>query len=737
MSDVKLIGVDTETHLISREAVVPKMVCVSYYDEEADNSMVLSTLDPVLPEAVSMVLGDASYLKVLANAKFDLHVLARAYPDLVPVIFQEIMQSRVSDVQIREKLLNLAEFGRLSDIRIMGVWQRTDYKLSTLVKNYLGIDIAADKDSPDAWRTNYSVLEDTPVDQWPPAAVEYAANDAVLTVAVYKEQEKRREVLKANLGTDPLATEDFRVLVDFCLGWLTNRGMKVDPVQKAELQKMLEEELKPENLSLLYEHGILTPAVPEQPYKNGAKNEDGTPKMRAAIPEKLSRKTLIKYVLKQAETNPLIELEYNPPTEAEIKKAEEEGREPQGNLKLDDAWLKENAEADPVLKQFHHRQKLQKLVTTEIPRMEYVDEKGERHTAEVVHANFDCLKETGRTSSFAGDLYPSFNGQNVEPRARRCYLPREGMVLFSVDYNQMELGTAAQTCLDLFGYSELAAKINAGFDTHAYLGAFLCEASEISFSQRLVAAGVRGTDYDGMYRVFCALNKSEDPALRAMYKKYRTMAKPTGLGYPGGLGPKTFVKYAKAAYNVDIDLETAKSFREIWFSAYPEFREYFDHLTKYMIDPNHSSEEGEDRYHYTTPMGMYRANARYCAAANGKALQSPSAEGALLGLTQVVRACYDPTFLDGKPDELLYGKAFPLVFIHDEIVGEIPEDEYMQERVERVGQYMVDAMRVITPQVDARYGAALMRRWDKAAEAVYDAQGRLTIWEPKPEKQSA
>lgn len=716
-----IIGFDTETRLIGKDNLFPPIVCLTSFDSKTGKEAI-TAVKPHLGD-----LQDACYavikspaVKVAANTKFDLGVIVRAFPELLPDIFKEMEEGRVKCVQIREKLLNLADFGDLKYKTMMGIKKPIEYKLSALVKKYLDMDISEDKTSTDAWRTNYEVLEKDPVEKWPTEAVEYAKQDATLAVAVYEAQEERRRQITDRLGHDPLMTEDFRMMADFCLSRVTLHGVAVDPEAKKAIEAMLAEELKPEKLDLLIKEGILLPAVPESPYSNGAKNPDGTPKMKAAVPEKTSRTTLIKYITALGNTNPDIELRYNEPTDTEKAKAEKEGREPQGNLCTDAEWLKEFAELDPVLAQYHHRQKLLKLITTELPRMEYVDDQGQRRTADVVHAVFDVLKETGRTSSFGGDLYPSFNGQNVDPRARKCFVPRPGRLLFSVDYNQMELGTAGQTCLDLFGYSELANKINAGYDTHTYLGAHLAYALDEEFKADVDARGIQ--DGDLLYAHFKSLAKGTK-AQKEFFKTYRTLAKPTGLGYPGGLSPKTFMRLAKAQYGIVCTLERAEMLRDIWLMTYPEFEEYFDYIKKHCKD-----EYGDgNTFKYITPLGMYRANANYCPTANGLALQSPSAEGAIMGLNEVVRACYDST----RKNELLFGKVFPSIFIHDEIVGEVEDDGKAHLRVEEVGRLMVEAMRIVTPNVEARYGACLMRRWDKAAEPVRDSSGNLVVWEPQ------
>lgn len=734
------VAFDTETHRIGPGNVFPPLVCVSVWDQDGDRTLV-STYTPDELEATVATLFDGDGLLLIGqNTGFDLGVLCRHYPALLPTVFEHLEGGRISDTRIREKLLNLAEHGHLENMILPdGTSKRIQYSLSTLVLNYLGIDITDSKKGEDAWRTNYAVLEDMPVEEWPEEAQEYALNDANYTLQVYEAQEQRRQALIAERGIDPFEVETFRCMVDFALKLNTAWGVAVDPVAKAKIEAMLADALKPENLELLVKAKILTPAKPPRPYKAQEKNmescEDKSEclskggdgcncvhKWTKGTKEAISKKKLEAYILALAEKNEKVQLRYNAPTETELQKAEAEGREPQGNLCINDEWLTDYAHHDPVLEQYHARQKLQKLVTTELPRMNWTEEDGTQHTSPIVHPAYDVLKRTGRTSSYADKLYPSFNCQNVDPRARGCFVPRDGFVMFSIDYSSMELGTAAQSCLNLFGESVLADKINAGFDAHGYLGSHIAFYIDEDFQKQVGEQGI--DDSDALYHYFMSYKGSEDEKARKFWKHYRTFAKPTGLGYPGGLGAETFVAFAKSPYGVEVDVDTAKQLKEVWLETYPEFVKYFEWLNKEAKDPHF-----DGMYCYRTPMGMYRANCSYCAAANGNALQAFAAEGALLAVYDVTRKCYDST--QGSilgPDGKGVTTRAP-IFVHDEIVGEVRDDEMAHDRVMEVARIMVENMQIITPDVAARAEPALMRRWDKRAEPVYDNKGRLTVWE--------
>jgi hypothetical protein len=602
-----------------------------------------------------------------------------------------------------------------------------------MVEHYFGTDISEQKNDDDSWRVNYSELRALRAQDYPGDAAQYALDDARYALRIFEQQEILAETQMAERSVNPFETESFRVACDFALTLMTTWGIATDPEKFAEIQVMLVEALKPENTVLLVEGGILRPAVPPVAYKSGAKNPDGTPKMKKGVKESIDTKKMRGH---------LLELKKEKPDDITLRRTPPSSTFPKGQLSFDAEWLDDHFHLCPVVEQFRSRQKLQKLVTTELPRMMMLNGDGERTDvlSPVVHPCFDVLKRTGRTASFASKLYPSFNCQNVDPRVRGCYVPREGHVLLSADYSQMELGTTAQVCLNLFGKSVMADKINAGVDLHAFLGGSIAYNSDEEFRKICDKAGV--ADPDDIYEVFMNLKGAEEEEVRKFFKHYRTLAKPTGLGYPGGLMPRTFVKYAKAKYGVVVDFKTAEQLRDVWMAVFPEMTKYFEFINADCEDSNNSpkvmkyvDEDGEEKtrkvqvYAYNTPLGLYRAGCDYCAAANGMGLQSPSAEGALMAVLNVGRACYDSSMGSILYDDALGPVCRPIAFIHDEILSELRDDAGKHDYAQEVSRIMIESMRVITPDVEPRVEMAFMRRWDKAAEPVFDSDNRLTVWE--------
>jgi len=411
------------------------------------------------------------------------------------------------------------------------------------------------------------------------------------------------------------------------------------------------------------------------------------------------------------------------------------------------------AHLDPVIDQYEDWQGLQKLVTTELPRI----------SGTVVHSPFKILVKTTRTSSFelkegatAGRraLYPSWNGQNVDPRVRPVAVPRPGYVFFSVDYKASNLVSLAHTCLKLFGESVLADTINADLDPHARLAAPLAFYFDSKFRAAVEAKGITNGQSIECFQLFEKQKKAtkekhdasfwiagfpdppgfeKDPTAEwkggegsSFYKHWRTFAKPTGLGYPGGLGPDKFIIFARATYKVIVTRDEAVAMRDIWKVTFPEMPEYLKYINSNLKDPT-AGYDDMGQFCYKTPLGMHRARADYCAAANGFGLQSPEAEGVKIATFRLQKKIFT------NRKSRLFGTTRSIALIHDEFFGETREDEYTTERVEEIQTTIQEPMSELLPGVKVGTTGCISRRWWKQAEPVWkEVAGKrvLVPWEP-------
>ena len=792
-----IIAFDTETERISYENPVPEIMCLQHAIAGEPKGTILTPWEHPIDDLVAGWFNDPNTHIVAHHAPFDLSVLVWQYPHLLPMVFKALNEGRIHDTLIREKLLNLTQHGDLDMIERNGAFIRLKYSQKDLEIKYLNIDRTDLKDDDDSPRLNYNIYKNVPLAQWQENFISYAIDDPVNCGMIYWKQEEERARCIQETGYDPFAVEYYRTRYAWATRLIECAGSLLDGEMVTEVTKFFTKEyMRPELREPLIEAGLLLPEVPPTPYKNGAIDHEETcrhfgvkitkkqlkadpcecpPKMKAAVAEKSPRKPIFQHIWNLARTQPDIFKAW--PSDGCVSTLKQEGIYDQvitdGAFNIatlgmsevfpDDLTLTNNKEwmstfsaLDPLLSVLDDRNKVKKIVTDYLPKMHYTDPvTGITEPAKIIRGNFNSLVTTGRTSSYTSKMYPSRNEQNVHPFVRPCTVPREGYVIVSTDYSGMELGTLAQMCINLFGESELANKINAGIDVHAYLAAQIAyhkddefmkvcddssEGDKDAIYEMFISAKNDKNSCDELFPAFCQVYRHEHPELSAdkpvtydnFFKHYRTLAKPVGLGYPGGLGAATLVTLAKAQYGLVFSVELAKELKEIWLETYPEMKAYLAWVGK-QTDLHHAPDIYQDDdgvtqkrmyFYYDSPRGMHRPKCSFCEIANGNGLQTPSAEGALEALYRAQEAAWL-----AEPGDLLYGVII-INFVHDELVWESPNDELLGQRARAVEKIMIDAMQEITPDVKAGAESAAMYRWNKYAKGLWDGD-TLKIWEPE------
>ncbi|MCP3980827.1 MAG: hypothetical protein GY716_16115 [bacterium] len=400
----------------------------------------------------------------------------------------------------------------------------------------------------------------------------------------------------------------------------------------------------------------------------------------------------------------------------------------------------------PIMYEYRHRHRLQKIAQF-VGRMRAVLAAG----FDYIVPSYRILLETGRVSASGvrkgqqvGSDEAPLPAENIlqipnPPKkrvegleflydldARTCITPPPGELFVNADFSSLELVTTAQTTWDLFGregksrcvHREL---INEGVDLHAFFGAQIP-------TQRSVAVGDWGDKYRALpdfrravrrgdrreaYEVFARL-KLEDPESEAykFYKRMRNMAKPETLGLIGGLGAYKLAYKIAPQYDVDMDQATAEILKRLWLETFVEMVLYFRWIDSQLA--------GSDTFHYTSRFGFVRNHCGYCAACNGKAMQTPGAEAAKLALFYVGRAAYDPS-----QGSLLLGRFKPNLFVHDEIGGRTPDDHTAPYVAMEVGRLMEKGLKAACPDVEGKAEPLLAYTWRKKNEPKYDARGLL------------
>lgn len=266
---------------------------------------------------------------------------------------------------------------------------------------------------------------------------------------------------------------------------------------------------------------------------------------------------------------------------------------------------------------------------------------------------------------------------------------RPGTVFVACDWSAAELVALAQVTYTFFGRSAMRDAINDGFDLHTLLGAKIL--------------GRRYEDVrDGVER--------KDPEC----KNARQLAKIANFGYPGGLGAGSFVEYCRG-YGVKITPERGAELKNDWRTCWPEMVAYLQLIGQQTSStgPRAITQLGS---------GRVRGAVSYTQAANSY-FQGLVADAAKDLMWEVIKACF------WKRDTVL-ADFRPIFFVHDEIIGEAPEEK-AHEIAMALQDLFVRMLRKWCPDVKTGATAHLMRRWTKAAEAVYDDRGRLIPWEDR------
>lgn len=346
-----------------------------------------------------------------------------------------------------------------------------------------------------------------------------------------------------------------------------------------------------------------------------------------------------------------------------------------------------------------------------------------------INPRWRVLVSTGRTSCGK----PNLQNQPRRNGVRECFIPRPGNVFIACDYATIELRALAQVLLWKYGHSEMANALLAGRDLHKVTGAMLLGISYEEFERRY---------------------KAGDPQA----KEARQLSKAINFGFPGGLGPATFISFSRAqtmdaegnvpAYIEALDEDTVRGHKEAWLGRYPEMEEYFRDAGRTTSE--HGGRAPAEQY----VSGRIRGNCTYTALCNTY-FQGLVADGAKRALYAVQRECYSPLCTINGCDGLagshvdsdaglsimcsgrsaLFGFR-AVAFIHDEIIIEGPEHR-AHEAAKRLEAVMSAEMARYIPDIPVPAEAEVMRRWSKDAEPVTGPHGRLIPWEDRDNVRAA
>jgi len=314
---------------------------------------------------------------------------------------------------------------------------------------------------------------------------------------------------------------------------------------------------------------------------------------------------------------------------------------------------------------------------------------------------------------------------------RECHVPRPGYVYVSVDYDAIEMCALAQAHLDWDLGSTMADAIREGRDLHTDFATYTI-----------------GIPYERGLELR-ALAKTGDKGGQEFEDGPRFRAKAGNFGFPGGMGPRTFIRaqlkqgatlsmFAPETGKMPEAIQTARDLRDSWMEKWPEMRGYFEIV---------GSLTAEGSYTAIQPVsGRLRGAVGYCDGCNTY-FQGRVADGAKAAFWEVCRRAYGvplgksynaqndvlerlerPSYA-GTPDDPLWGTR-PVLMLHDEIISEIPEHRLAAAADEKA-RVMRDVMALYIPDIPISAEPAASRLWSKHAATIRDSNGVLQVWEAK------
>jgi DNA polymerase I len=403
---------DAETHLIGPGKQAPRIVCVANHNGEV---FARDDAEREFHRALD------SELFVNQSIAYDLACAIETYgADMPERVWKAYDEGRVRDTRVRDMLIDIKE-GRMRNGR--------KYNLAAIAKRRTGIDISDSKTG--GWRLRFGELDGLPVSQYPREALNYVAQDGVVTRKVWENQ------------TYESPDEALQCRAAWALHLMQCRGIRTDQKAVSDLRKRLCAEVDA-NFSKIAKHGLAE-----------RKKDGGWKKNMQPIRDR------VEGVLGDM-----------------VNRTEPTDRYPQGQIKTDSEALQECA-SDSVLTALAAAEKANKELTTFVP-----------HLRELLHPGWNVLVQSGRTSCRG----PNVQQMPRRPGVRECFIPRVGFVFVFADYSVAELCALAEVCRELVGSSALGDVIDRGFDPHRAFAAQLMGVDYETFDKLYKAGDPRAKE---------------------------------------------------------------------------------------------------------------------------------------------------------------------------------------------------------------------------------------------------
>jgi DNA polymerase I-like protein with 3'-5' exonuclease and polymerase domains len=672
---------------------------------------------------------------VFHNAAFDLAVLQAAQEGLglSTDVYSRVEAGHVADTMILTRLLSLNAVGHSA---------RNQCSLDYCARHYLSLPLPKDDKTPDGAlvRETFGRYLGKPLDAYPAQYLQYAAGDPVATWLLFQHLKTRLPEIKTAAtraygyaGEKWLdeqrkkhgpGTHNIQLRASIVLDKISRTGVLIDQTRREEKLADLEQ-IVTETRRTLALAGLPT---------------DGEGKT-TALQKRIQR--LANDHKRVGETLPLVYTET-------------------GQISTSEEQLQGLASLDPALEVLLKHRQATKLLSTYAKKMV----PGKR-----VHGQFQYLMNTGRTSCNGGKLeVGGFNLQNLPKELdatenhattiRGCFVPAPGTVFVVVDYAQIELAVLGWAWKHQLGFGDSLHQIVAeGRDMHRLIASKVLgkDPADVTAEERNAAkpvslgrpGGLGWKTIQKQAKDVYHTELSEEQVLDRM-KAYEDLCPEltehlksrvdTGLeialalgltpaaynaaagktcfnpgpeedqpaGWLGGMLLKTLKeRQPMTAGNPDKGTQPRPySPAETSFFWAAAARLPHDQLDETDIAdirerrPSPRLREAVSRLYSREPVitatGRIRANASYAACRNG-IMQGLAADGAIYALWLLMRTGYTITN-----------------FIHDEIICEVPEDEYLPAKITDIERLMIAGMQVVVPGANVRVETSVRRSFSKA-----------------------
>lgn len=709
------VSIDTETFLFNENCQIPKMVVATYAVRSKD---VLVNPDGITytifgeqktyqpkkhPSILKYIHKSKEFLPILKcfllddncmivmhNAKFDMAVFAIEYGEEIAKLIQSKYEKHlVLCTYLNEKFIRIATDG---------ITQTKEFSLQFLGKKYLGVDIEKGEDT---WRLRYGELLNRDLKDWPPEALEYALMDAEYTLQVAEKQGQANKIDIFN-----------QCHVDWLCCMMTNMGCNID-------QKFLMERYEPLQ-KLIDEHEYtlrkfgFKKTKPSREYFQWLKgfSEVNTDALKGKLADKCgyleamignagidlafeSLSTEFEYTQNKNNIRLSIEricqknnipIQYTAGGETDPEKPKEPTISTKAEFLADLEGEDEGLDA------------LIELGNAVMVKGTFLDSWKDKP---LIHCSLDVAAVTNRIICSK----PNLANIPKKGRIRGCIIPLNPDThwLSSTDWGQIELLTLGQILYSTGCGSEMLDAINSGIDLHCLTG-----------------AEMMGIPYER----FCRLLKEGNKEI----KDQRSLAKVTNFGGGGGMGAKTLCQTAKKqGVKIDgkfISEEQAKHALNSLKKTFP-LQRYFNNRRSEIVHTElgqyyRSEQLGTDFVRMISAVDWKGDNAGYCAANN-----NPFQALAATILKLAIRRLFKQIWFEKNK---LLNDVQPHVFVYDEVIAGIPKAT-AHESAYALSEIMIQAVKDMLPDIKVvKAEPALMERWEKNAETVFDSNGKLIPW---------